>query len=106
MEWQFTPLLVPIVVATIAALIYVEMSWRRRRSTIAAHFGWLCLGIAVWSGAYAVELAANLRDLLELKNYKDSFGKDEVYLAAQPKAWEKARATLERYEHAIRAKYE
>ncbi len=35
-----------------------------------------------------------LQMLVELKDYKDIKGKDELYSIRQPKAWEQARAAL------------
>ena len=44
------------------------------------------------------ELAAILKWLIKLKDYKDKNGKDISYETSQPKAWECARETLQRYE--------
>ena len=40
------------------------------------------------------ELRSVLSDLVQLKDWKDKYGKDEHYLNAQPGAWESARKAI------------
>lgn len=40
------------------------------------------------------ELEDGLRELIFLKEHKEAHGKDELYLDAQPKVWEKAKQAL------------
>lgn len=40
------------------------------------------------------QLKSALIRLVDLKHYKDKFGKDDFYLANQPETWEFARITL------------
>lgn len=41
-----------------------------------------------------LEMEEALQKLIDLKAYKDEYGKDEYYLEEQPKAWALARDSL------------
>ena len=43
------------------------------------------------------ELIRPLDLLVQLKEYKEAFGKDEYYLKIQPKTWERARKLIQEY---------
>jgi len=40
------------------------------------------------------QLKSALTRLVDLKDYKDEFGKDDIYTTHQPEAWDFARQTL------------
>ena len=46
--------------------------------------------------ANSYELLQALQELLQVKEWKDKYGKDEQYLKAQPVAWSNAQKVLEK----------
>jgi len=44
---------------------------------------------------HVLELEECLQGLIDLKNYKDQYGKDDYYNENQPLAWKRARKALQ-----------
>jgi PAS domain S-box-containing protein len=57
MGWQYTPYVFPLFIATAIATALALLAWRRRSTPSATPFAALMLAVAVWSLAYALQLA-------------------------------------------------
>lgn len=66
MHWQFTPYVVPLLIAAVSSTALTLYAWRRRNITPAAtSFALLMLAVAEWSAGYALELGStNLAALI------------------------------------------
>lgn len=82
MNWQYTPYIIPLIIATIILGALVLYAWRRHTVSGATAFALLMLVIAEWSLGYALELgSANLAS-------KIFWGKVEYLgIASMPVAW-------------------
>lgn len=59
MYWQFTPYLIPLLIAAVISATLTLYAWRRREATPAAtSFAVLMLAVAEWSLGYALELGS------------------------------------------------
>lgn len=59
MQWQFTPYIIPLVVAAISSMALTLYAWQRRHTTPAAtSFALLMLAVTEWSIGYALELGS------------------------------------------------
>jgi PAS domain S-box-containing protein len=57
-HWQFTPLTVPLVILSAAAIVMMVFMWQRRTGPGALAFAVLLAGLAEWTLAYALELGS------------------------------------------------
>lgn len=57
MHWQYTPYIVPLLIATLISLTIARYTWQRRATLEAKTFLWLAILVAVWTFGYALELA-------------------------------------------------
>ncbi len=59
MRWEYTPYIIPLLIATVISVVLALYAWRRRTTTSAATtFALLMLVIAEWSLGYALEVAS------------------------------------------------
>ena len=56
MYWQYTPFVLPVIVAGTASLVIAGLVWQRRATAGTTPFGLLTLALAVWSLGNALEL--------------------------------------------------
>ena len=81
-HWQYTPYIIPLLIAAAMCLALAFVAWRRRHAPGAAPFIWLMLAVAEWSLVYALQLSsANLEAKLLWAKFR------YIGILSVPTAW-------------------
>ena len=58
MDWEYSPYIIPLLIAAIISLAFAFYAWRRRTIPGATAFLVLVLAVAIWSIGYSLEIAS------------------------------------------------